>query len=238
MNITPLAPRAGAAAARLVAWAQQRASEQSTKTGLVVLAGVLGWHLSTGQAGEIANALQMVLGLLGTALAAATTSSPHPPAQTAPADPQPAAPVPLAHEDQANILIPDNPNVLQETNMTTILAVLEADAIAILKAAGKAVESFFLTETQKFVAQAKQTYLGTLGLNLIQTMESQSLTGEQKMETVVAMLVPAIEKFVASGGLPSLVGSVEDFAREFAQSLFNDFAADVAKIAAPTQAAA
>jgi hypothetical protein len=122
--------------------------------------------------------------------------------------------------------------------MTSIITILADDAIAALKAAGIAVESFVLPEGQKLVAQAKQTTLGTLALNLIQVFENHDLDGAAKMTAVVAALVQAIEKFVAGGGLPGLVTSVEDFALEFGQSVFNDFKADIANVVAPAVAQA
>jgi hypothetical protein len=130
------------------------------------------------------------------------------------------------------------PAIIVEGHSMGILVQLEDDVVSFLKSAGKEFVSFFLSEGQKLVAAAKQTYLGTLALNLVQTLESQALTGEQKMETVIAMITPAIQKFVASGGLPGLVTSVEDFAIEFAQSVYNDFRADIAKITAPQAEAA
>lgn len=114
----------------------------------------------------------------------------------------------------------------------SFVTVLEQDAIDILKAAGHAIEAFAISETQKLVAQAKTTPLGTLALNLVGVFESHDMSGEAKMASVVAALVPAITALVAGGGLPGLGVSIADFALEFAQSSFNDAAAALAKVAA------
>jgi hypothetical protein len=229
MNITTLAQRAGQ-------WALRRASETSTYTGLALFAVNVGWPQLAAHITQLGNVAPMVLASLGAGLMTASTT-PHPLALPAPADPQPAAPAAHTAEEPDAVLLLEHHQIIQETDMTTILAVLEADVVTFLKAAGKEVETFFLTETQKLVAQAKATYLGTLGLNLIQTLESQTLSDEAKMATVVAMIAPAIQKFVDNGGLPGLVTSVEDFALEFCQSLYNDFKADLAKVVAPAAAA-
>ncbi len=123
-------------------------------------------------------------------------------------------------------------------SVSTILVAIETDALDVLKAAGKAFETFIITEGQKLVAEVKQTYVGTVALNVVQALESQTMTGEQKLETVVSAVVPLITKLVASGGISGAIASVESFALEFAQSVYNDFKADVAKIAAPVAAAA
>lgn len=111
----------------------------------------------------------------------------------------------------------------------SIFAELADDALEVLKAAGKAVETFIMSEEQKLVATAKQTTLGTDAFNLISALESSSTSGATKMAAVVAALIPIATDFVAGGGLPGLVNSVEDFVREFAQSAYNDFAAAAVK---------
>lgn len=58
------------------------------------------------------------------------------------------------------------------------------------------------------------------------------MPGSEKLETVVAALVPLITKLGASGGLSAVIASVESFAIEFAQSVFQDFKQNVvAKLA-------
>lgn len=137
-------------------------------------------------------------------------------ASNAPADPAKASPV---------ISMENTP-----MSLSTILVAVETDALDVLKAAGKAFETFIITEGQKLVAEVKQTYVGTVALNIVQALENQSLSGEEKLETVVSAVVPLITKLAASGGLSSAIASVESFALEFAQSVYNDFKADVAKI--------
>ena len=106
-----------------------------------------------------------------------------------------------------------------------IFAELADDVLAVLKAAGKEIETFVMSEGQKLVASVKQTGLGTTALNIISALESHTATGTEKMEMLIAALVPALNSLEANGGLKGLVTSIEDFAREFAQSAYNDFKA-------------
>lgn len=106
-----------------------------------------------------------------------------------------------------------------------IFAELADDVLAVIKAAGKPVETFVMSELQKLVAETKQTTLGTDAFNLISALESSPAPGATKMAAVVAALVPIASDFVAGGGLPGLAVSVENFVREFAQSAYNDFKA-------------
>jgi hypothetical protein len=102
-------------------------------------------------------------------------------------------------------------------------AKLEQGALDILKNAGVLVEAFAMTETQHAVAQAKTTDLGALATSLVTTFSNHNMSGTGKLAAVAGALVPAVEEFVAKGGLPGLEASALDFARELAQSSFNDF---------------
>lgn len=115
----------------------------------------------------------------------------------------------------------------------SVFAELADDVLEVLKAAGKEVVTFVMSEEQKLVATAKQTRLGTDALNLISALESSSTSGATKMAAVVAALIPIATDFVATGGLSGLVNSVEDFVREFAQSVYNDFKAAAGKALDP-----
>ena len=53
-----------------------------------------------------------------------------------------------------------------------------------------------------------------------------------KLANVVTAVTPLIEKFVAAGGISGAIASVESFAIEFAQSVYNDFKADAAAVLA------
>ncbi len=119
----------------------------------------------------------------------------------------------------------------------SIFAELEDDAIAILKAAGKAIETFVLSEGQKLVAEVKQTYVGTVALNVISALQSQAMSGDDKLGAVVSAVVPLIQKLISSGGISSAISSVESFALEFCQSVYNDFKAAIAKVVAPAPVA-
>ena len=139
---------------------------------------------------------------------------PHLPALTAPADPAKASPV-----------------ISTEKPMSSIIVEIEDDVLTFLKSAGKAVETFALSESQKLVAEVKQTYVGTVAMNVIQALESQEMDTAEKFDAVVTAIVPLIQKLIASGGISGAVASVESFAREVAQSAYNDLKADIAKIA-------
>lgn len=116
-------------------------------------------------------------------------------------------------------------------SLKTILIAVEQDVLDFLTGAGKAIAAFAISETQKLVAEVKQTDLGTLALNLVQLLASHDLAGPAKLDAVVAALVPALTALEAKGGLAGLVTSIEDFARELAQSAYNDFKAALAKVA-------
>lgn len=111
--------------------------------------------------------------------------------------------------------------------LKTVLVSIEDTALDALKAAGTVLDGFVISDGQKLVAEVKQTNLGTTALNVVSALDSKTMSGSDKMEIVVAALVPAITTLVSSGGLSGLVVTVEDFALEFAQSVFNDFKASV-----------
>ena len=119
----------------------------------------------------------------------------------------------------------------------SIFVELEDDAIEILKSAGKAIEAFVLSEGQKLVAEVKQTYVGTVALNVISALQNHTMSGTDKLGAVVSAVVPLIQKLIATGGITGAITSVESFALEFAQSVYNDFKASIAKLVAPTTAA-
>lgn len=111
----------------------------------------------------------------------------------------------------------------------SIFAEIGDDILAVIKEAGKEIETFTMSEGQKLIAMAKQTQLGTDAMNLISALESSTTSGATKMAAVVAALVPIATDFAADGGLAGLETSVEDFVREFAQSAYNDFKAAAEK---------
>lgn len=125
--------------------------------------------------------------------------------------------------------LPEVPASTQEQPNMGIIVEIEDDVLSFLRAAGKAVETFALSEGQKLVAAAKETFVGTAVTNIISALESNTMSGAEKMETVVTAAIPLVEKLVASGGIGALVTSVEDFALEFCQSAYNDFKAAAEK---------
>lgn len=78
MTIGPLAQRAGVDLARLGRWALRRAGERSTWVGLALVAGAFGKAALADHLTRLGDAVPVLLGAGGAALAAASTS-PRPP---------------------------------------------------------------------------------------------------------------------------------------------------------------
>lgn len=112
-------------------------------------------------------------------------------------------------------------------SLKTFFVQIEEGALEALKAAGHVIEGFAIGETQQLVAQVKATDLGTTALNLVNAVSGHAASGEDKLTMVVSALVPALTKLQAAGGLGGLATSIEGFALEFAQSVYNDFKANV-----------
>lgn len=81
MTIADLMLHARAAATRLRAWAYRRARERSTWAGLSMLAAALGREALAAQISHFGDAIVVLAGVGGTAIAAATTSQHAPAAQ-------------------------------------------------------------------------------------------------------------------------------------------------------------
>lgn len=120
----------------------------------------------------------------------------------------------------------------------SIFTELTTEAEAALKAAGIAIETFVVTEAQKAVVILKQQDITTRALNLISAIASKSLTGTQKMTVVITDLESDYAAFVAAGGLKGLLAEGESVLRQFAQSVYDDFSADVAKAGTAVSTAA
>lgn len=113
----------------------------------------------------------------------------------------------------------------------TFLIKAEETALDALKSAGTIIEHIVITDTQAFVAEVKQLPIATLAMNLIEALMSHSLTGAQKMASVIGMLKPAVQAYKDAGGLQGLATSVEHIAEEAGQSLFTDVENALAKVA-------
>jgi hypothetical protein len=98
---------------------------------------------------------------------------------------------------------------------------LSAAQLTALHAAGHAVETGALSAGQHAVAIIKANPIGALIAADIATLKDSTLSGSEKAAKVVASAVPLIAT-LASGGLVTLIASVEDTAREVVQSLYND----------------
>ncbi|WP_267386548.1 hypothetical protein [Sphingomonas sp. GC_Shp_3] len=119
--------------------------------------------------------------------------------------------------------------------LKTFLIEAEDTAIAALKAAGHLIESFAVTECQKLVAQAKTLPVGTIAMNIVSALESHDASGPEKMVALIGAVTPALSILSTSDGLKGLETSVEDFAKEFGQSVFNDFRAASAPLLLTTE---
>ena len=108
-------------------------------------------------------------------------------------------------------------------SLKTFIVKAEETALAALKEAGTIIEHFVISEEQALVAKVKASDLGTTAMNLISAFTSHAGSGEEKMSMLIGAVMPALKKVEAVGGLEGLKTSVEDFAREFGQSAYNDF---------------
>ena len=215
------------AALRALAWADRRLQEKSTIVGICGWLGTIGFASFGGEISAHADTITALAGMLSTALV--TTS-------TKPRQPELPLTAPVVIPSVTAEAVADpakaSPVTSMENTEMKIIAELEDDAVAVLKAAGKIVVPFVLTEGQKLVAEVKQTYVGTVAMNVVSALENQQMDGSEKLATVVAAVVPLITKLVASGGVSGAIASVESFALEFAQSVYNDFKADAAAVIA------
>lgn len=75
MSVSSIAARARVAAPRILAWAKRRAAERSTWIGLGLAASSLGYSTVGQHLTSLADAIPMILGVGGAAIAAASTSS-------------------------------------------------------------------------------------------------------------------------------------------------------------------
>jgi hypothetical protein len=102
-----------------------------------------------------------------------------------------------------------------------------------MDAAYAASEGFVMTEVQKAVAMLKATSIGATVAADIAAIENKSLSGVEKMATVVSNTVPLIINYLARGGIKAVEVDVLSLAKELSQSVFNDFKSTSAgKIAA------
>jgi hypothetical protein len=110
----------------------------------------------------------------------------------------------------------------------SIFVELADDAVDFLKEAGHELKEFIVTEAQKAVIFLKQNEpLVTKALNLISLAASKSVSGADKMNGVIAAITDIAHTFIAEGGFSGLLAKGVDLVREFAQSVFNDFKAQV-----------
>lgn len=110
-------------------------------------------------------------------------------------------------------------------SLHTVLVTIEGDALAALRQVGHVIESVVVSETQALVAQVKNGDLGTKAMNIIAELASSADSGEQKMARLIGLVVGDLAALHAAGGIAGLTITVEDFAREFGQSAYNDFKA-------------
>jgi hypothetical protein len=93
-----------------------------------------------------------------------------------------------------------------------------------LEDAGHKVESYVVTEADKALLAIKQDkgIIGTIMAD-INAIDSSTMTGLQKMETVVANTMPIVLKVLTGGGVSVVLQDVEDVTRALTQGVYNDF---------------
>lgn len=113
----------------------------------------------------------------------------------------------------------------------SIFAELADDILDFLKKAGHAVETFVVTEAQKAVIYLKQNEpLVTKTLNIISDLESSSLPGADRMNKLLSDIADEAATIAAEGGFSGLLARGVSDLRQFGQSVFDDFKADIAKL--------
>lgn len=78
-------------------------------------------------------------------------------------------------------------------------------------------------QIDKAVAMLKQTHIGTSVLNFISIVDDDDIPGSEKFDKVVSMIMPVIKDFADNGRLDTTADQIEDFARQFVQSAYNDW---------------
>lgn len=113
----------------------------------------------------------------------------------------------------------------------SIFAEITDEALSILKAAGHAIETFIVSEAQKLVIYLKQNEpLVTKTLNIISDLESSSLSGADRMNKLLSDIADEAATIAAEGGFSGLLARGVNDLRQFGQSVFDDFKADIAKL--------
>jgi hypothetical protein len=112
-------------------------------------------------------------------------------------------------------------------SILTLLKTEEQALVATLKADGKAVEQWALSEADKLLAWVgQQPGLGTLigaGIDIMKN-DTSGLTGAQKLEKVALSAVPYIVSVLSAGqsALPIIETDIVNLARAAVQKFWND----------------
>jgi hypothetical protein len=115
-------------------------------------------------------------------------------------------------------------------SLKTILVTIEEHAIAELRHIGGIIEQVVISIGQKLVAEVKDSDLGTRAMNLISDLASKEMDGKAKMAKLLDDITGDLQALHAAGGLKGLETSIENFAKEFGQSAYNDFVAATKKL--------
>lgn len=112
-------------------------------------------------------------------------------------------------------------------SILTLLKTEEQALVATLKADGKAVEQWAMSEADKLLAWVgQQPGLGTLigaGIDIMKN-DTSGLTGAQKLEKVALSAVPYIVSVLSAGqsALPIIETDIVNLARAAVQKFWND----------------
>ena len=113
---------------------------------------------------------------------------------------------------------------------------LSATQLTALHAAGHAIETGVISAGDHALAIIKANPIAALISTDIATLKDSTLSGAEKAEKVIANAIPLITT-LATGGVVTLVASVEDTARLVVQSLYNDTIGAAASAAKVSEAA-
>lgn len=87
---------------------------------------------------------------------------------------------------------------------------------------GNEFEGFARADADKVVAALKATMIGDAAVDVVKALRDRDMTGKEKLEAAVREIAPLIVRYAAGGGVPALIGDVEDLTRQLIQSVYVD----------------
>lgn len=102
------------------------------------------------------------------------------------------------------------------------LTILPTTALAALSQAGHEVEHVAISAGDHLALALKRTAVGAAIAAAIADVKDAALSGPEKMEKVVADVLPTAVSFFSTGGVAAAEQEVSDAVRATAQLLYND----------------